>query len=214
LLEDAVQEITIMKQKLGRTLVALAAVATWAAPAAAATITFGEVPSGPLNGVTIGNVTFRFQIGGVDSLDATIGVTGPGLTVFNDPPNAEGNAAGILTMDFAVPIGFLQFGAHLSLATPVSPGLTVQFFDAALSPIGGAIPLNMVPSAVFAGGLFVGSAPGIARAVVDFNGPEGVRFAIDNVVHEQNVVPEPATLLLAGSGLAAAMGRRRAKSRR
>ena len=151
----------------------------------------------------------------MDSLDATIGVSpGPGPTVFNDPPNVEGNTAGILTMDFAAPIGFLQFGAHLSTTVAVPTGLTVQFFDVALNPIGAPISLAMAPAALFAGGLFVGSAPGIARAVVNFNEQAAPRFVLDNLVHEQQVIPEPATVLLVGGGLAAAIGRRRAKSRR
>lgn len=176
-------------------------------PASAATITFTGVPLGTaVDGLTIDGVEFGFQIGGIDSLDATVSLDGPGITPFNSPPNIEGNGSGVLSMTFLQPATSLSFGSHLSIGSNVSPGLTVQLYDALLAPIGAAIPLDMVPSPLFAGGMFGVSGVEIGRAVIDFNAASTVRFTVDNVAY---TVPEPATMLLLGAGLAFTAARRR-----
>src|SRR5262249_52781444 len=83
---------------------------------AGTTITFTELSPRPVDGVSLNGVTFDFRIGGVHSTDATFGGTGPGVTLYTTPPQLEGNAAGILTLDFATATPVLNFGVVLSTA--------------------------------------------------------------------------------------------------
>src|SRR5262249_58937187 len=92
-----------------------------AGTASTTTITFTELSPRPVDGVSLSGVTFDFKIGGVDSTDATFGRTGPGTTPYTTPPQLEGNAAGILTLDFATPSPNLNFGVLLSTTVTVSP---------------------------------------------------------------------------------------------
>jgi len=167
-------------------------------------ITFSEVPPQTLHGVTIKGVSFDFRIGGLPSLDATIGLNdGPGLTPFNFPPNVEGNSNGILTLDFAVPTDTLIFGSHISVFGVLTPGLTVQLFDASLTPIGGPIGLNMASAPLFSGGQFNFGGTPVSRAVIDFS-VNNQRFALDTV--EFNPIPEPTGLALLGLGAVGLIG--------
>ena len=104
---------------------------------AGTTITFSELPAGPVNGLSVGGVTFGFTINGLASSDAIFGsTTGPGPTPFNTPPHLEGNTLGLLMLDFASPIVFLQFGSHLSVETDVTSALGVQLYDSSMMPLG------------------------------------------------------------------------------
>lgn len=154
------------------------------------TITFGELPPGPVNGLSLGGVTFGFQINGVASTDATFGATlGPGSTPFNSPPHLEGNTLGLLMLDFSTPIVFLQFGSHLSSEAPVMMGLGVQLYDSSMTPLGGLMSLDMPLSPVYAGGLFQYDGAAASHAMIQFNDQAATRFTIDNLTFVP--VPEP-----------------------
>jgi hypothetical protein len=167
-------------------------------------LSFDGVTPGPVDGLTVQGVTFGFRVGGVASTAATIGLSGgPGPTPLNSPPNLEGPANGILTLNFSTPTLLLRFGSHLSTTADVPLGLTVQIFDASFSPVGAPIPLAMPRTPNFAGGTFVYSGGVVGRAVIDFNDaavPVGSRFTLDNLTY--TVVPEPKSAWLVFPALA------------
>ena len=178
---------------------------TAAHPAGAVTLTFDELPLQPVDGLTFMGVTFDFKIGGFDSLDANYGSGGPGSIVFLQDPSLEGNAAGVLTLDFAQPVWFLQFGVALSTFASVSPGFAVELFDASLISLG-AFPVDTAPLLTFAEGPFTYFGAPVSRATIGFHQAAADRFALDNLTYEP--VPEPATLLMLGSGLLGIVMRR------
>lgn len=159
-------------------------------------ITFAGLAPGPVNGLNILGVTFNFQIGGLASTDATVGISvGPGATPLISPPILEGNTLGILMLDFATPIAFLQFGSHLSSETNVMAALGVQLYDTSMTPIGGLMNLDMTLSPDYAGGIFEYTGSAASHAMIQFNSQAAGRFAIDNLVFVP--VPEPNVAWLA-----------------
>jgi len=147
----------------------------------------GVRPGSTVNNLALNGVRFGFHIAGVESTDANIGVSGPGSTRFIEDPNLEGNAAGILTLDFAVPTPHLSFGTALASNLPLRPGFTVQLFDRNLNSMG-IFPINAAPYQIYAEsmvdnlGLPGGASLGpIKRAVLDFREDEFPRFAFDNL---------------------------------
>ncbi len=172
--------------------------ASTVASAASITLTFDELPPQPVDGLTFAGVTFDFKIGGVDSLDAVYNRTGPGILTYVQDPVLEGNAAGVLTLDFVLPTSFLEFGAALSMDVPLTPGFSVDLYDAALAPLG-SFPVDTAPLVLFSEGLFSHTGIPVSRAVVSF-APGVGRFALDNLTY--GAIPEPGSLWLTGLGLA------------
>ena len=180
---------------------------------AGTTITFSELPAGPVNGLSVGGVTFGFTINGLASSDAIFGATaGPGPTPFNSPPHLEGNTLGLLMLDFASPIVFLQFGSHLSVETNVTAALGVQFYDSSMMPLGSVLSLDMTRSPNFAGGRFEYDGPEARHAAIQFNKLVATRFTIDTLTFVP--VPEPMLAWLIVPALAGGIYlRRRSASR-
>ena len=81
-------------------------------------------------------VTFDFKVGGVDSADANYASAGPGSITFVQDPSLEGDAAGVLTLDFAVPTSVLSFGYALLSFEPLPAGVSVTLLDSGLGLIG------------------------------------------------------------------------------
>jgi hypothetical protein len=71
--------------------------------AARVTLTFDELAPQPADGLSFMGVTFGFTVGGNPSTDARYGGSGPGQICFVQDPSLEGDAAGTLQLDFAVP---------------------------------------------------------------------------------------------------------------
>jgi hypothetical protein len=182
--------------------------------ASAATIAFDELPNQAIDGLSFNGVTFGFTIGGFSSGDAFFNaVNGPDQsgdnTQFLDLHTVEGSAFGVLTMEFANPISFLQFGAALDRpVVTLTPGFTVDLFNPSFVSSTG-VTTSTQPGFLFTEALFTYSGAPITRASVSFdaiNGfPEaGGRFAVDNLTYEAAApVPEPASLTLLGLGAAA-----------
>jgi PEP-CTERM motif-containing protein len=109
------------------------------------TLNFGEVATQPVDGLTVNGITFTFTVGGVTSLDALYNTTsGPGLTNLFQPPNMEGDADGVLQLDFAIPTSSISFDFSLFSVGFVGVGGTVRIFDTNLSQIGGVRPINVI----------------------------------------------------------------------
>jgi hypothetical protein len=189
-----------MKAILSTTTLVLSIFSASFLSASAATLTMDELPTQPVNGLSFSGITFHFTIGGVGSTDATYHGSNGGIEHFVQDPSLEGNASGVLTLDFAAPTAGLQFGVSRSISQPMSPGLQVSLFDSSLAPLGN-FNVNTTVFNVFSEGQFT-SALTIGRAVLSFpNAGSATRFAVDNLTFTP--VPEPAISTLALLGLVA-----------
>jgi hypothetical protein len=165
---------------------------------AAVTLMFDELPTQPVDGLTYKGVTFGFTIGGSSSADALYSGTGPGSITYLQDTTLEGNAAGVLTLDFVQPTNLLQFGIALNSFSPVTAAYTVELFDASLAALG-TYSGNTYPLMVWSEDLFAYSGTPISRAIVDFNEQFAGRFAVDNL--SINPIPAPGSILLGSLGV-------------
>jgi hypothetical protein len=144
-------------------------------------LTFDELPTQPVNGLTFKGVTFGFTVGGVASTDAFYNSANGGQLTYVQDPSLEGNSAGVLTLTFATPTSALRFGIARSTTTTLKPGFTVELFDANGVSIQ-VTPVNTDPLILFSEGQFSYSGTPVKRAVITFNDPTALRFALDNLV--------------------------------
>jgi len=176
---------------------------------AAVTLTFDELPTQPVNGLTYKGVTFGFTIGGNPSTDAVYSGIGPGSIAYLQDTTLEGNAAGVLTLDFAQPTDLLSFGVALNSFNPVTAAYSVKLFDASLSAIG-TFSENTYPVVLWSEDMFSYSGTPIGRAVIAFNGQFASRFAVDNL--SVNTIPAPGAILLGSIGVGFVSWLRRRRS--
>ncbi len=150
------------------------------------TLQFNELPTQPVNGLQIRGVQFFFSIGGVASLDAVYNGSGPGIQTFVQDPSLEGNAEGVLTLEFPALTPTLSFGLARNTFLPLTPGATVILFDAGGNPFA-SIPLNLAPTfpGGFSEGFFnYGGPTPVRRAIITFtNAALAPRFALDNLTY-------------------------------
>ncbi|HEX4950734.1 MAG TPA: VPLPA-CTERM sorting domain-containing protein [Blastocatellia bacterium] len=175
------------------------------------TLTFTELTARPVHGVSIAGVTFSFTINGTASNQALYGATLPGSTANVSPPALIGSTLGILTLNFAQATDFLRFGITFNSFNTLDPAVTVQLFDASLALIGSSTVRTLATTS-FTDGSFNRTSVSIGRAILTFN-PSVSTFALDNLSFNSLVIPEPAALILLGTGLAAlaALARKRKK---
>jgi hypothetical protein len=165
---------------------------------AAVTLTFDELPTQPVDGLSYNGITFGFKISGHSSTDAVYNGIGPESLVYLDDPTLEGTAAGILTLDFDKATDLLEFGVALSSYDTVSPAYAVRLYDSSYTLIGTFIE-SASPLEVWSEDLFTYSGAKISRAVIGFNNQAASRFALDNLTI--NPVPAPSAVLLGSLGL-------------
>ena len=170
-----------------------------AVPVAAATkplvtLTFDELPTQPVNGLSVQGVTFGFEVAGVSSTDAFYDGGGPALSAIADCPCLEGDAAGELTLRFDKPTNILRFGVVLSCpGCTLDPGFSVEL----LSPGGHSrgiidvvttFPDPPVSRFEWSEGQFSYQGAAVGTAVITFNSsfdPEFARFALDNLTFKR-----------------------------
>jgi hypothetical protein len=187
-----------------------ACLSTLPAPAAAAPITIDFEDDGFFDFETV------TQIGDVSFSDATLlssGTIGGSLNEFELPPlsgtNVLASFSDTLRIDFTAPL--LSFGAFFTYVAPI----TLEAFDAVGNRVGFA-------SSGFGSNLLlsgeVGSSPNeflslavTGMAYVTISGGAGA-FVLDDLTYELGddlePIPEPSTLLLVGTGVAALVRRR------
>lgn len=165
---------------------------------AAVTLTFDELPTQQANGLTYKGVTFGFTVGGSPSADALYGGIGPGSIIHLQDTTLEGDAAGVLSLDFVQPTNLLQFGIALNTFAVVTAAYTVELFDASLSSLG-TYTGNTHPLDVWSEDLFTYSGAMMSRAIVSFNEQFEGRFAVDNL--SINPIPAPGSMLLGSLGV-------------
>jgi len=165
---------------------------------AAVTLTFDELLTQPVNGLTYKGVTFGFTIGGNPSMDAVYSGVGPGSIAYLQDTTLEGSAAGVLTLDFAQPTNLLAFGVALNSLNAVTAAYSVELFDASLSALG-TFTENTYPVVRWSEDLFSYSGTPIGRAVIAFNAQFASRFAVDNL--SVNTIPAPGAVLLGSIGV-------------
>lgn len=177
------------------------------ANAAVTTLDFTELPFQPVDGLSFMGVTFGFRIGVNPSTDANYHSGGPGSVTFVQDPSLEGNAAGILTLDFARPVDQLQFGVALNTFSAVTPGFKVRLYDPLYTGVYG---VNTSPLVSFSEGQFMYSGAPINMVTIDFNELVASRFALDNLTF--NTIPAPGAIFLGSIGLGVVNWLRRRKT--
>ena len=180
-------------------------------------LTFDELgfPT-PVDNLTVKGLTFDYKIDGVDSNEAMYNASFPpqlpsGLLANVQQPLLEGNAKGILSLDFAAPVAALEFAVGVEAFRPLAPGFSVELLDQALNSLG-ITAVNTAPLAILSEGLFKYSGAPIKKAILSFNSelflnPNNPRFSLDNLTY--TAVPEPSSViaLLASSAIGACLYR-------
>jgi hypothetical protein len=175
-----------------------------AGSASAVTLTFDELATQPVQGLTTNGIGFGFTVGTQTSQDAVYNRPGPASTSVLSGAVLEGDARGILTLTFPTPTPVLSFGVALTAPAGLTPGLTVQLLGPAGQALGTS-SVNTVARGTLSEARFDFSDGLLGRAIIDFN--DGLlaspqRFAIDNLT----VVPSGAAAGGGGgSGAAAAV---------
>jgi hypothetical protein len=148
------------------------------------TLTFDELPFQPVNGLSFRGVTFGFEVGGVPSTDADYHSFGPGQITFVQDPSLEGDARGVLTLEFDKHTKVLEFGVALScFRCTLTPGFSVELFN----PGGhsrGVSTMDTHALVSFTEAQFSCAGPPVGRAVSTFNSAAAARFALDNLTFE------------------------------
>lgn len=179
---------------------------------AAFTLTFDELPTQPVDGLSYMGITFGFKVGGSPSTDAIYNGIGPGMLTYLQDPTLEGTTSGILTLDFATPTDQLQFGAALSSYYAATPGYTVSLYDPSYQLIG-AYSGNTSPLVLWSEGQFTYSGAPVSRAAISFNGQVASRFSVDNLtINPVDSIPAPGAVLLGSIGLGLVNWLRRRKT--
>jgi len=152
-----------------------------AGAAGAVTLTMDELSFQPVDGLKFEGVTFGFTVAGSASTDAHYDAANGGQQTATQDPVLEGNAGGVLTLDFDVATATLGFGVSLSVAGALTPGFSVELFDDTLTSLGTTgVNTSVLPGDTFSEGRFNYGGTPVRRAVVTFSG-SAPRFALDDL---------------------------------
>jgi len=154
------------------------------------TLTFDELPFQPVDGLSFMGVTFHFTVGGVPSMDANYNSGGPGIITYVQDPSLEGDAAGILTLDFDVPTALLQYGVALNALGPLAEGCSIELFDSDSVSLG-VIDVATASISSFTESRFSYQGRPVSSAAISFNSAVAVRFALDNLTFDNGAANVP-----------------------
>ena len=141
-----------------------------------------NIPEHECNGLRLEGVSYSFTTGGTPSSDCQAGTfTGPFSTNHLSAPNIEGNAAGVLTLSFAVPTTIVRFGFALDTGTPQAEGVTVRLYAPGRGVLRKAASSSATNDPSFVGGEFEYAGAAIRSVTIAFAGAP--RFALDNLVY-------------------------------
>jgi hypothetical protein len=152
-------------------------------PADGVTLTFDELTTRPVQGLTTNGTTFGFTVGTQTSQDAVYNRPAPAGSGVLSGAVLEGDARGVLTLTFPTSTPVLSFGVALTAPSDLIPGLTVQLLGPGAQALG-TQPLNTSRQGTLTEARFDFSGALLGQAVIDFNdvllsSPQ--RFAIDNL---------------------------------
>ena len=147
---------------------------------AAVTLTFDELPTQPIDGLSYMGVSFGFTVNGSPSTDAVYNGIGPGTLTYLQDPTLEGTTAGILTLDFATPTDMIEFGVALNSYDAQSLGYAVRLYDS-LDQLIDVSFNGTSPLILWSEGQFTYSGALVSRATIGFNDQVASRFALDNL---------------------------------
>ena len=184
-------------EEAGNNLYLMVLMSTGAANAAF-TLTFDELPTQPVDGLSYMGVKFGFTVGGISSTDAVYNGIGPGTLTYLQDPSLEGTTAGVLILDFATPTDILEFGVALNSYYATTLAYVVKLYDSSYAHIGTFIE-STSPLVLWSEGLFTYSGTMVRRAVISFNDQAASRFALDNLTI--NPIPAPGAVLLGSIGV-------------
>ena len=171
------------------------------------TLEFDEIPFRSVNDLEFAGVAFQYQIDGSDSNEAFYNSFGPGTLQFVDDPSLTGDARGVLSLEFDRPTAVLEFGVAVNSPVALTPGATVELFNANQETISTEqVDLLLLSGNLgFAENLFEHSGEAVKRFTISFATTGS--FALDNLVFRR--IPEPVSLhSLALLGILMWMGRR------
>jgi hypothetical protein len=165
---------------------------------AAFTLTFDELPTQPVDGLSYNGVTFGFKVDWIPSTDAVYNDIGPGTLTYLQDASLEGTSAGVLILDFANPTDQIDFSVALNSYNSVTTAYVVKLYDPSYTPIG-TFTGDTSPLVLWSEGQFTYSGTRVRRAIIGFNDQAANRFAIDNLTI--NPIPAPGAVLLGSFGL-------------
>jgi hypothetical protein len=149
------------------------------------TLTFDELSTQSIDGLSFNGVTFAFEEGGAPSTDAFYGGLGPGSITWVQDPSLVGASSGTLTLVFDQPTTVLQFGIARNCVCTLAPGVAVDLFRPGVTEsLSSTLTTTTSPLELdgFSEAQFSYSGPAIRKAVITFSSPETAdRFALDSL---------------------------------
>lgn len=147
----------------------------------ATTIHFDELGAPQTaNGLTFNGASFQFTLGGSASDAAMFGNDAPPWLNYVHGSVLEGDASGVLTVDFVSPQNALSFGIALSIFENLSPAASISLFNQSAAKIF-AGDINTETLVDYSEGAFSYGGPDFfSRMVLSFNAP-GYGFWLDDL---------------------------------
>lgn len=152
------------------------------------TLTFDEIPTQVVDGLSYSGVTFAFTVNGVPSTDAYYNRAGPGQIAYLQDPSLEGTDYGVLTLTFDKPTTVIEFGVARNTYGTYSNGATVELYRPGVGHLRESVMLETAPEVYWTEGWFSYTGPAVKTVVIYFEPLPSYssRFAIDNLTFHKH----------------------------